>query len=186
MKQMKQLRVLLGQSRFQLLVALTALVVATTVAIGSGASFTAQTANPSNVFTSGTLSMSNTPTGMSTTISNMVPGEFHSGTVVMKNTGTVRGRFYLEPVTISDDTKGLAAQAQLLIMDGETEVYSGTLAGLTQKDLGTWAVNETHTYAFTVTLPDQGRDGRDNAFMAATTTAAFNWTAVSVPAASSL
>jgi hypothetical protein len=75
-------------------------------------------------------------------------------------------------------------------MDGATQVYSGTLAGLTQKDLGTWAANDTHTYAFTVTLPDQGRDGlgvgRDNAFMGASTTAAFNWTAVSVPATSSL
>ena len=76
-------------------------------------------------------------------------------------------------------------QLQLVIKDGGTNIYSGPLASLGQQDLGTWAVGASHTYSFTVSFPDQGRDangvGLDNAFMGASTTAAFTWTAVSVP-----
>jgi len=183
---MKQLRFMFGQSRFQLLLVVAAVAVATSAVFASGASFTAHTANASNVFSSGTLAMTNTPTGMSTTISNLVPGDFHSGTVVIKNTGDVQGHFYLEPVAITADTKGLAAQLNLVVKDGATEIYNGSLAGMTQQDLGVFAVNDSHTYTVKVTFPDQGRNvagvGNDNAFMGATTTAAFNWTAVSISA----
>jgi hypothetical protein len=183
-----QMRALLGMNRFRVLVAMAGVILATSVAIGSGASFATVAVNASNVFSTGTLSMSNTPTGMSTTIANMVPGDSRAGTVVMKNTSTLKGHFYLEPVVISGDTKGFSAQAQLLVKDGSTTVYSGSLSGLVQKDLGTWAAGETHTYAFTVSFPDQGVDaqgiGMDNAFMGATTTATFNWTGVSVPTGS--
>jgi hypothetical protein len=185
---MKRIRFMFGQTRFQMVLALVALVVASAAVLTSGASFTAHTANAANVFSTGSLATTNTPTGMSVTISKMVPGDFHTGTVKIKNTGDVSGHFYLEPVVISGDTKGLAAQLQLVITDGVTPVYSGSLAGLTQKDLGTWIVNAEHTYTFTVTLPDNGRNaggvGLDNAFMGATTTALFNWTAVSVPTGS--
>lgn len=180
-----QLRALIGMDRFRVLVALAGVVLATSVAIGSGASFATRAINASNVFSTGTLSMSNTPTGMSATVTNMVPGDSRSGTVVMKNTSDLDGHFFLESVVISGDTKGFSAQAQLLVMDGSTTVYSGPLSGLTQTDLGTWAAGETRTYAFTVSFPDQGVDasgiGMDNAFMGATTTATFNWTGASVP-----
>ncbi len=182
---MSRMKILLGKRRFHALATMAGVMVAISVVVGSGASFTAQTANPSNVFSAGTLAMSNTPTGMSTTISNMVPGDWHNGTVVIQNTGTVQGQFYLEPVVITADSKGFAAQLQLVVKDGGTDIYSGSLAGLGQRDLGTWAAGESHTYAFTVTFPDQGRDangvGLDNGFMGASTTAGFNWTAVSVP-----
>jgi hypothetical protein len=120
---------------------------------------------------------------MSSTIATMVPGDFHTGTVVIKNTGDVAGHFYLDPVTITANTKGLAAQLRLVVLDGLTEIYNGTLAGLTQKDLGTFAANASRTFTFTVTFPDSGV-GADNAFMGATATAAFNWTAVSAPGGS--
>jgi hypothetical protein len=185
---MKQMRLMFGRTKFQLVLALAALALATAAVVTSGASFTAHTANAANVFSTGTLAMSNTPSGMSTTISEMVPGDYHTGTVTIKNTGDVAGRIYLEPVAITGDTKGLAAQLDLVIMDGATQVYSGSLAGLAQHDLGSWAAGAERTYSFTVTLPDQGRDvsgvGLDNAFMGATTTAAFNWTAVSTPTGS--
>ena len=176
---MKQVRFMLGQRRFQMMLALAGLVIATSAVFASGASFTANTANASNVFSTGTLAMSNTPSGMSATIANMVPGDFHTGTVVIKNTGDVAGHFYLEPVAITANTKGLSAQLHLIVLDCSTEIYSGSLAGLAQQDLGTFAANDTHTYSFTVSFPDSGV-GADNAFMGATTTAAFNWTAVSI------
>jgi len=183
---MQRFNIMLRQRRLQVLLTLAALTLAVAVVVGSGASFTSQTANANNVFSAGTLAMTNTPTGMSVTVANMVPGDSHAGTVVIKNTGTVQGHFYLEPVAITGDTQGFAAQLQLVIKDGATQVYSGSLSGLTQQDLGLWAAGDSHTYSFTVSFPDQGRNatsgvGLDNAFMGATTTAAFNWTAVSSP-----
>jgi hypothetical protein len=181
---MKRAKILLGKRRFQALATMAGVVIAISVVVGSGASFTAQTANAGNLFSSGPLAMSNTPAGMSATFSGMVPGDSHDGTVVIQNTGSVQGHFYLEPVVITGDSKGFAAQLQLHITDGATVVYDGPLSGLVQKDLGTWKKGESHTYNFTVSFPDQLRDanglGLDNAFMGATTTAAFNWTAVSV------
>jgi hypothetical protein len=175
---MSRVRMLLGKRRFQVLATLAGVLVALSVVVGSGASFTAQSANPTNVFSAGTLAMSNTPTGMSATISNMVPGDSHAGTVVIKNTGTVQGHFFLEPVVIVGPST-FADELRLVVAEGATTIYTGPLSGLGQKDLGTWAAGDTHTYSFTVSFPDTGV-GLENAFMGASTTADFNWTAVSV------
>ena len=59
---MKRFKILFGQRRLQVLVALAALLLAVSVVIGSGASFTSTSANPSNVFTAGNLSHSNSKT----------------------------------------------------------------------------------------------------------------------------
>jgi len=189
---MKRFKILFGQRRFQVLAALGAVVLAASVAIGSGASFTAQSANATNVFSAGKLAMSNTPSGMSVTISDMVPGDYHDGTVTIKNTGTVQGHFYLEPVVVTGDSK-YSEDIQLTITDAGQPVYSGSLSGLAQEDLGTWKADETHTYSFNVTFPDKGTTagvdgagvvGNDNQYQGASTTAAFNWTTVSVSTAS--
>ncbi|MEI7815167.1 MAG: TasA family protein [Coriobacteriia bacterium] len=179
---MKRMRAMMGMGRFQLLVVMAAVVLAAGLVVGSGASFTAHTANAGNIFSTGTLNMSNTPSGMSTEITNMVPGDFHTGSVVIKNTGDVEGHFYLQPVVITGSTK-LADQCDLLIKDGSTVVYDGKLSGLAQEDLGTWDANETHTYDFKVTFPDQVADALkdispDNQYMGLSVTAGFDWTAV--------
>jgi spore coat-associated protein N len=185
---MSRMKILLSKRRFHALATMAGVMVAISVVVGSGASFTAHTANPSNVFSAGTLAMTNEPNGMNVTVSNMVPGDSHTGTVTIKNTGNVQGHFYLEPVDITADTKDFAAQLQLVINDGSTEIYSSNpLADLGQLDLGTWAAGDSHTYTFTVTFPDQkGVDpitgeALDNKFMGASTTAGFKWTAESVP-----
>jgi len=184
---MKRFKVLFGQRRFQVLATMAVLLLAASVVVASGASFTSQSANAANVFSSGTLAMTNTPTGFTATVSHMVPADSYTGTIVIQNTGTVQGNFYLQPVTITGDTLGFADDLQLVITDGGTQVYSGSLSGLAQEDLGTWAADESHTYTFKVTFPDQNAgspitigDGADNAFMGASTTADFNWTTVSV------
>ena len=180
---MKRMRILLSKRRFQVLATLAGVLVALSVVVGSGASFTATSANPSNVFSAGTLTMSNTPTGMSATINDMVPGDYHTGTVVIKNTGSVQGHFYLEPVTIAPVAPGspdFAGELQLLVTEGASTIYTGPLSGLGQKDLGVWGAGDAHTYNFKVSFPDTGV-GAENAFMGASTTADFNWTAVSVP-----
>ena len=186
---MQRFKILFGQRRFQVLAALAAVALAASVVAASGASFTAHSANASNVFSTGTLAMSNTPSGMSATITNMVPGDFHDGTVTIKNTGDGQGHFYLEAVNVTADTKAIAEYLDLTITDGATVVYDGKLSALAQEDLGTWATDEAHTYSFHVSFPDAGRQtgvdgaggiGNDNQYMGASTTVDFNWTAVSV------
>ena len=56
-------------------------------------------------------------------------------------------------------------------------VYSGTLGSMGTLTLGTFAAGATHQYPFTVTLPDGGSNGADNAYGGATTTVDYVWTA---------
>ena len=76
---------------------LRALMVASTLAVGSGANFHSTNANPTNVFTADTISSSNSkPNAAILTASNTVPGATATGTVIIKNTGApvdaVKGR----------------------------------------------------------------------------------------------
>jgi len=184
---MKRMKAMMGMGRFQLLVVLAGVVLAAGLVVGSGASFTAHTANASNTFTTGVLTMDNSKTGAAImTIDKMVPGEFADGSVTIKNTGDVKGAFILQKVVISDDTKGLAANLQLLIKDGSETIYTGPLSDLAATELGTWDAQASHTYSFHVAMPDNAGDPMkspvaDDAFQGATTTALFDWTAVSVP-----
>ena len=186
---MKRFKVLFGQRRFQVLATLAVVLVAAAVVVGSGASFTAQTANPTNVFTSGDLSMTNSnPDAAIVTFDLMVPGDTKAGTVTIQNTGKVQGNFFLQPVTLADGPT-LAADLDLVIMDGTTEVYNGKLSALTQQDLGTYAAGAFHTYSFKVTFPNTDvvpssmatTVGADNGLEGITTAATFTWTTVSVP-----
>ena len=187
---MKRFKILFGQRRFQVLAALGAVVLAASVAIGSGANFTAQSANASNVFSSGTLATTNTNTGMSATITNMVPGDFRDASVTIENTGDVRGDFYLEPVLVTANTQAIADELDLTVTDSGTKVvvFTGKLSALKQQILGLWAAGDSHTYDFHVSFPDNsttaglngaGVVGNDNKYMGATTSVDFNWTAVS-------
>jgi hypothetical protein len=65
------------------------------LAVGSGADFSARTANPSNVFSAGSLSMENSKDGAAIfSATGMRPGGApKTGIVDIKNTGTIDGRF---------------------------------------------------------------------------------------------
>lgn len=65
------------------------------LAIGSGADFTARTANPSNVFSAGSLAMENSKDGTAIfSPTGMKPGGApKTGIVDIKNTGSIDGRF---------------------------------------------------------------------------------------------
>jgi hypothetical protein len=76
------------------------------LAVGSGADFSARTANPSNTFSAGTLSMDNSKNGSAIfTPTNMKPGgPAQTGVVDIKNTGSIDGVFTLsrDQLTSSD------------------------------------------------------------------------------------
>jgi hypothetical protein len=178
---MKRMQVFFGRRRMTVLVALAVLALAAAAVVGSGASFTATTANPGNVFTAGTLSVSNSLDGQAIVqmqVPRMRPGQVVSGSVTLANTGDVPGRFTLDKV-VGAQTRGLGDKLQLVITDHATGTVleSGALAAaMATEDLGVWAPGASHQYDFTVTWVDSGV-GADNPYMGGTATVDFTWTA---------
>ena len=171
--------------------ALAMLLVAVGVAVGSGANFTASSANASNTFSAGALSIGKSTNGAVLTASNLKPGGSATGTVDIQNTGTVSGDFSLAESTPvdSDATHPLSAKLDLVVLDcgvvtgtppdcvtGTTQVYSGKLGALTSQSLGNYATNVKHRFKFTVSFPT-GVD--DNDYQGDDTSVDFSWSASS-------
>lgn len=187
---MSRLHVLASRPK-RTLGALILILAAVGVAIGSGATFTAQTANPSNTFSSGTLSMSNSKDGAAVlTASGMKPGDTATGTVDIQNTGSLAGTFSLSrsALTDSDGVNPMSQKLNLVVKDcgdfsagtptcdaGDPNRYSGTLAAMTGSNaLGTYAANDKHRYEFTVTFDSSA----GSVYQGDSSTATFQWDAV--------
>src|SRR5215211_7675637 len=139
--------------------ALSALIAAVAVAVGSSASFTASSANPSNTFAAGTLSILNSKEGLAVlTASGMKPGDSATGTVDVQNTGSLCGDF-------SSGTPTCDA--------GDPQKYSGTIAAMGSTALGTFAANEKHRYQFAVTFDSSA----DDAYQGDNSSVQFDWDA---------
>jgi hypothetical protein len=173
-----------GARRRRVLTSLATLLLATGVAIGSGANFTASSANPSNAFASGTLAMTNSGSGAILSASNMRPGDSQSGTVDISNSGSLSGAYSLAESALTGAT--LAGQLDLKVVDcGDVSatpdcttgpaVYTGKLDSLSLTSLGTFAAGETRRYEFTVTLPA----ATGNAFQGLSSSVQFDWSATS-------
>ena len=115
---MKRMQVMFGKRRAMVLVTLVVLVLAAAALIASSASFTATSANPNNVFTAGSLYISNEDTAgnsregvqvLNLTASAMKPGDVVTGTAVIGNSGTSSSAFHA-----SSTTSGNAAFASYL------------------------------------------------------------------------
>jgi spore coat-associated protein N len=172
------------------LVALAAVLAASALAIGSGANFNSTSANPSNVFSAGTIAHSNSKNNAAIlTASNMVPGNSSTGTLDIKNTGSVAGIFTLSHTSPVDapSSPGLSKKLLLTISDladptcttacpAAVQVYGGTIDAMPSSvALGTYAPGVTHRYQFTVNFPDAGTLGADNAYQASSTTVEYDW-----------
>jgi spore coat-associated protein N len=193
---MSRLRFLAANPRLALGALLTLLLAAAAV-VGSGADFTASSANPANTFAAGTLSILNSKEGTAVlSASNLRPGNSSSGTVDIQNTGGLSGAFTLSrtaPVD-SDGANPLSSKLNLTIVDCGTFVgataptcgdgddvskYSaGTIAqmgttGHLVTALGTYAANEKHRYQFTVQLDTTA----GNAYQGDTSSVEFDWNA---------
>lgn len=192
---MSRLKVLAAQPRMALGALLTLLLAAGAV-IGSGADFTAASANPSNTFATGTLSMLNSRDSSAVlTASGLKPGASASGDVDIQNTGSLTGVFTLArgPVTDSDTNNPLSGKLNLTVDDcgtfsgstppsctdgDEVTKYSGTIAdmgtpGHTVASLGSFANNVKHRYHFSVTLDG----GASDAYQGANSSVRFDWSA---------
>jgi spore coat-associated protein N len=171
------------------LLALAALIASVAVAVGSSASFTASSANPSNTFAAGTLTILNSKEGLAVlTASGMKPGDSSTGTVDVQNTGSLSGDFTLAKSGIvdSDGANPLSAKLNLVVKDcgdfssgtptcdvGDPQVYSGTISAMGTIALGTFAANAKHRYEFAVTFDSSA----GNAYQGDTSSVQFDWNA---------
>jgi spore coat-associated protein N len=189
---MSRLSVLIKSPK-RTLAALTAVLAAVGIAVGSGADFTATSANPSNTFASGTLSIDNSKEGLAVfTPTNMRPGgPTQSGTVDIKNTGSLAGTFTLTRTTLtnSDATNPLAGKINLVVTDcglysgstpptcgdgDDVAKYTGTLAAMNSAvALGSYAASDKHRYQFDATLDSSA----DNNYQGDNASARFQWDA---------
>ena len=175
------------------LAALSTALVAVGVTVASGADFTASSANPSNTFSTGTLSINNSKEGSAIlTASGMRPGDpATTGTVDIANSGSLSGAFSLSrqaPVD-SDSSNPLSGKLNLVVVDcgafaGATQptcgdgddvtTYTGTIAAMTgSRALGTFAGGEKHRYKFSVSLDST----TGNAYQGGTSSVEFDWAA---------
>lgn len=177
--------------RRRLLVALPVAIVliAASAVIGSGAVFTATSANPSNVFTAGNLKHTNSEDGAAIlTADKMKPGDTAQGTVTITNDGDLDGTFSVTGGTPDDepgDNGGnLSEVLTLVIIDqtGPTTIYTGDIDGVSGVAAGDIAVGASRTYEFTVTFPDGGTPTGpttdDNAYKASSMEIQFDWNQV--------
>jgi hypothetical protein len=177
----------------KLLGGLGALMVATALAVGSGANFNSTSANPSNVFSAGAMAQTNSKTNAAIlTASKMRPGDTSTGTVDIKNSGDVGGVFSLAKSNVVDTpaSPGLSTKLTLNVEDlgdptctvscpAAVSKYNGAISAMGTIAMGTYAASEAHRYRFTVTFPDGGTGGADNAYGGASTTSDFTWTSAS-------
>ena len=175
------------------LAALSTALVAVGVTVASGADFTASSANPSNVFSTGTLTVNNNKEGSAIlTASNMRPGDpATTGTVDIANAGTLSGAFTLsrQSPADSDTANPLSGKLNLVVVDcgafagataptcgdgDDVTKYSGTIAGMSgSQALGTYAAGEKHRYKFSVALDSSA----GNPYQGDSSTVEFDWNA---------
>ncbi len=180
------------------LAALATVRVAVGITAASGADFTATSANPSNTFATGTLTMFNSKDNAAIfTASNLKPGgPAQTGTVDIANTGSLPGTFTLTRGTIndSDGANPLSTKLNMTVVDcglyvgvtpptcgdiDDVTKYTGTLdamgAGTPISPLGTFASTAKRTYKFSVSLDGSA----DNPYQGDTSETVFTWNAIS-------
>jgi spore coat-associated protein N len=168
------------RSSRRILAPLATLLVAGAIAVGSGASFTSQSANPANVYASGTLTQSNSKAGAAIfNLSNLKPGDTLNGSVTLTNTGSLPATFTLSELDavngfVDDDN----LQLTITNAGSGAEVFSGTFGTVGSKVLGTFAKNEARTYKFSVQLAATA----GNAEQGKSATALYQWDAVQTDA----
>jgi hypothetical protein len=187
---MSRLRVLAANPRLALGALLTLLLAAGAV-IGSGADFTASSANPSNTFASGTLSIVNSKEGSAVlSASGLRPTGSAVGTVDIQNSGSLSGAFTLSRTTPvdSDSSNPMSAKLNLMVVDcgtfsgatpptcgdgDDATKYNGTLAAMGSTALGTYNGGVKHRYQFTVQLDSSA----GNAYQGDNSSVEFDWNA---------
>jgi hypothetical protein len=145
-------------TRRRILVTVASVLTAGALAVGSGASFTAQTQNAANHAEAGTLEQLNSLAGASIyDLSNMKPGDTVNGKVTVTNSGTLPANLKLtesgvvngfsQPTKLRMTVTDVTAPTAPVVV--ASDIAYGTLGAV---ELGQWAAGEARTYVFSVTL----------------------------------
>jgi hypothetical protein len=146
----------------KVLVPLATLLAAGAVAVGSGATFTSQSAHAVSV-TSGTLHHANTQDGATLTVSNLKPGDSQTGSLTISNDGTLDSTLALKPTAASSQFQSGAVTVK--IAQGSKVVYNGDIAGLATAatwDLGALNVGQSTTLDYTVAMDTNATNANQN------------------------
>jgi hypothetical protein len=174
------------------------------VAVGSGADFSASSANPDNTFSAGTLSIDNSTEGAAfLTATNLKPGgAAQTGVVDIRNSGSMPGDFTLSRINMSSTHNGAdgsppyTAKVWLTVRDcggfngtapapcgdaNDTVVYNHrSLADMGDPiPVGRLQPGERHRFQFTAELDASAT----NSYQGDTAKAQFQWNAVQAPGA---
>jgi len=186
---MSRIHVLVRRPR-RTLAALATVLVAVGITAASGASFTASSASPGNVFATGTLGITSSKDNAAImNVGGMRPGDPAStGLVDIQNTGSLSGAFTLSQahLTDSDTANPLSGKLNVVVADcgtwsgtsapscsGATTKYSGTLANLSSVSLGTFLGGDKHRYQVNVSLDQTA----GNAYQGDSSTTEFDFNA---------
>ena len=188
---MSRLQLLLSQPQTALGALLTVALAATAV-IGSGADFTASSANPANTFTAGTLHIVNSKEGVAVlAATDLQPGGAPAvGTVDLQDDGSLSGDFQLSrsAPSDSDGANPLSGKIDLTVVDcgafagasapvcgdgDDVQRYAGALAAMGTVALGHFAPGAQHRFQFRATLDGSAGD----AYQGGATTVRFDFDA---------
>jgi hypothetical protein len=167
--------------------------------IGSGvfslALFTSSATVGANTFTTGTITITTSPTTAALTAGNLMPGDTVTAPIQINNTGSAQLRYSVTAATTDPDTKGLRTQLTIAVKSGVTactnagwsasgtSVTTATVLGTTtlnvvgdpttgsQSGDRTLASGANETLCFQVSLPLATGNAYQNA--TATTTLTF-------------
>jgi hypothetical protein len=125
----------------------------------SGASYVAPSADPANVFTTGTLLHSNSQDGsVVITAGDMAPGDSSAGTMTLTGSGTLAGAYALSASGLSDipASPRLSDTLRLTVEDitaAPQTLFTGPVSSFAGAALGTIASGSSRTYRLTLSYP---------------------------------
>jgi predicted ribosomally synthesized peptide with SipW-like signal peptide len=151
-------------------------VVATVAGAGTWAAFSDSETSDGNTFTAGTLDLKlnglDGITGFS--IGDVAPNaQGTAGTITVKNAGTISGNLVVSSANIVEDENGMNDAEQAVdstadgdlgsaitvsIYNGANLLYEGSVAGLTNANLGTLAGAEEKTLTIDYEVSDAGNE----------------------------
>jgi hypothetical protein len=118
------------------------------------------------------------------TVSGLRPGQSVAGSVALANVGESRGRLTLLRTRIVDAPGRFGGRLSEALLLRVEEIgggsWTGPLAGPEALDLGIMEPGEGRSYKLTLTLPDSGPAGRDNAVQGSSVTIDWAWATESV------
>lgn len=139
----------------KILIPLTTLAVAGLVAVGSGATFSSQSAH-SVAVTSGTLTHANDKNSQTLEVTNIKPGDSRTGSLTITNDGSLDSTLTLQET--ADKSTFVAGDLKLKVTQAgvATPLFEGNFGALentSKLDLGALPIGKTTTVTFVVSMP---------------------------------